>query len=141
MRETFSLKFDYLPLLLSEIAHAAGLDAALKVATAKGGTKAYFPLRPLADHWLTLAVGAEAAAKICTKICNGDHGIELEVPMGPNASNRARWTQIKTLSDQGYSKPRIARIVGCHYKTVGRVKNGHRKTVARVLAQSDFFQA
>jgi Homeodomain-like domain len=140
MRDTISLSQTYLPQLLSEIAHVAGMAAALKVAAAKGGTKAYFPLKPMADHWLTLAVGPEAAALICAKICNGDHGIELEVPMGPNASTRSRWAKIKLLSSQGYSKPRIARIVGCHYKTVGRVKNGHRKTVASALAQSDFFE-
>ncbi len=133
--------FSHLPLLLAEIASVAGQDAAHKVALVKGGTKAYFPLKPLSDHWLTLAVGPEAAAKICSKICNGQHGIELEVPMGPNQSNRQRWQRIHVLKAKGYSKPRIAREVSCHYKTVGRVLNGRRKTVAQTLAQCDLFEA
>ncbi len=133
-------QFSHLPDLLAEIAEVAGLDAAAKVAQVKGGTRAYFPLKPLSNHWLTLAVGADAAAKICDKICNGDHGIELEVPMGPKQSTRQRWQRIHVLKAKGYSKPRIAREVNCHYKTVGRVLNGHRKTMATTLAQSDFFE-
>jgi hypothetical protein len=130
--------YPYLPELLAEIAEVAGLDAAAKVAMVKGGTKAYFPLRPLANHWLTLAVGAEAATKICAKLCNGGHGIELEVPMG-NRTSRQRWQRIHVLKAKGFSKPHIAREVGCHYKTVGKVLNGHRKTVSATLAQHDFF--
>ncbi len=131
--------FSHLPSLLAEIAEVAGLEAALKVAAAKGGTKAYFTPQPMVGHWLEQAVGLELAVKICTRICNADHGIELEVPMGPNVSNRQRWRKIHILKSQGYSKPRIAREVACHYKTVGRIINGHRKTVAQALAQTDLF--
>ena len=46
-----------LPGILGEIAEVAGFKAALQVARAKGGTKAYFPVTPEDDHWLVKAVG------------------------------------------------------------------------------------
>ncbi|MGA8169798.1 MAG: hypothetical protein WB816_03015, partial [Methylocystis sp.] len=62
---------DYLTGVLREIADlfpenpGEGLRAALAIAEARGGTEAHFPARAPDDHWLTRAVGREAADRIC----------------------------------------------------------------------------
>jgi len=129
-----------LPELLAEIAAVAGFDAALKIAAAKGGIRAYFPRHPDAGHWLSLAVGMDTARKIGEHLASGLRGIELDVPMGPNLSQAARWRRIEAMSAEGRSRATIARVVGCHHKTVQRIVNGKRKTIAAALAQADLFE-
>ena len=75
--------------LLDEIASVAGEKAALKVAEARGGTKAYFTERPRAGNWLVEAVGHDIVVKIGAYFASGQGGIELEVPLGPTAGRRA----------------------------------------------------
>ena len=129
----------HLPAILAEIADAAGFDAALRIADAKGGTRAYFPAQPEPDHWLVVLVGSDRARAIGAALAPGKSGIELEVPMGPSASQAKRWRTIIDMSAEGRSKPAIARAVGVHHKTVQRVLNGKRRTVEVTLAQKDLF--
>lgn len=126
-----------LPNLLAEIAAIAGLKSALAIARAKGGARAYFPSHPGPGHWLSHLVGLDTARKIGEHLATGQGGVELEVPLGPILSQRARWQKMQDMRAQGYSKPRIARALGCHEKTVQRVVNGQRKTVAAQLAQGE----
>lgn len=129
----------HLPAILAEIAEAAGFDAAMLIAAAKGGTRAYFPAFPEPDHWLTKLVGDDRARAIGTALAPGRSGIELEVPMGPSLSQAKRWRMIIDMSAEGQSKPAIARAAGVHHKTVQRILNGKRRTVEPTLAQKDLF--
>jgi len=105
-----------LPEILREIAALAGLDAALKVAEAVGGTRVYVPRRPGADHWLTRAVGADAAARIAEHLTTGQTGLHIEFPRGPQGSyNRERRARTRLLTDlaaQGLQPTEIARRAG-----------------------------
>lgn len=58
------MSYDWLPPLLAEIAEVAGLDAALALAEARGGSRITIPARPRPDHWFAQTVGMEAAEKI-----------------------------------------------------------------------------
>lgn len=115
----------------------AGLEAAIKIAEAKGGARAYFPAVPGAEHWLSQLVGKDKAGAIGKALAPGQWH---EVPMGPSASQAKRWRMIIEMSDEGHSKPAIARAAGVHHKTVQRIVNGKRRTVDRVLAQKDLFE-
>lgn len=130
-----------LPGILQEIAEAASLEAAIEVARLKGGTRAYFPARPGKRHWLSLAVGHDQARAICRVLAPGQSGIELLVPMGPNASQAARWRRMRALIDAGVSASRIARSCGVHSRTVKRHRNGQVVTADMVLAQGDLFDS
>ena len=129
-----------LPGILQEIAEAAGLEAALEIARAKGGTIAYFPARPGPRHWLSAAVGHDKARAIGRALAPGQSGIELLVPMGPSASQAARWRRMRELIDAGGSAAQIARAVGCHSRTVKKHRNGQVPTADAVLAQGDLFE-
>lgn len=83
-----------LPQLVEEIAEVAGLPAALAIVTAKGGQRVSIPRHPGPEHWLTMAVGPEAAATIADHFATG-HGSgikDLDIPMlntGSYARQRA----------------------------------------------------
>lgn len=128
-----------LPGLLAEIAKAAGLDAAMKVAEAKGGVQAYFPARPKASHWLTKCVGPDKAQAIAAQLCSGHGGIELLVPMGPDKSKIAKWRKMRDMIEQGFSKRQIARTCRVHERTVQNHRNNKAVTVTAALAQMDMF--
>ncbi|MEM7428011.1 MAG: hypothetical protein AAF441_18105 [Pseudomonadota bacterium] len=128
-----------LPGVLQEIADAAGVEAALKVAQARGGAMAYFPARPKADHWLCKLLGSATALAIGRALAAGGSGVELLVPMGPDASTAERWRLIDQMIEQGCSASTIARATGCHIRTAKRHRNGHIKTRDAILAQADLF--
>lgn len=67
-----SASFDGLPETLREIAEVAGLEAAMKLAWARGGTQVWIPRRVGPRHWLVQAVGREAADAICRHYCVTD---------------------------------------------------------------------
>lgn len=105
-----------LPPLLEEIAGAAGLDAALALAEAKGGQKIYLPDRPGADHWLSRLVGHEAAARICEL-----HGVRnVEIPRGPAGSAQRLRRRIARMIADGASSNEIARACEVSFRTVTR---------------------
>lgn len=118
------MSFDWLPPLLAEIAEVAGLDAALAVAAARGGSRATIPARPRPDHWLTQAVGAEAAQQICDHFRVGNSGAVLEIPVGTQAQKQRR---IDEMLREGVSADKIARQLQVHRTTVFRRKasGGH----------------
>lgn len=105
-----------LPGLLAEIADVAGIDAALAVADAVGGRRAYIPRQPGPEHWLTVAVGGANAARIADHFTTGRTGAELEFPVGPggsyNRERRRRARQIADLVERGLQSTEIARQAG-----------------------------
>ncbi|QGM46717.1 helix-turn-helix domain-containing protein [Methylocystis heyeri] len=110
----------FLPPTLQEIADAAGLVAALKLAEARGGTGVYFPPRARDGHWLVECVGREAADKICAHFSD-DIGVRLLIPLGPHRFyQRACRTAVKLL-EEGVNQVEVARRLGVHLRTVQRV--------------------
>jgi len=122
------------PGVLGEIVEAAGLDTALKIASAVGGTRVYIMARPPADNWLSRLVGHQAALAIGKAIAPGNGGIDLLIPMGPNHSNAQRWRLMHELIDKGMSKREIARRCGFHERTVQYHRN-RLQDLKRVSAQ------
>lgn len=115
--------FDGLPEPLDVIADAAGLDAALKLADAYGGTRVSFPARVSDDHWLSQLVGLEAAKAICKEMAQISPGGrmrgagEIVIPRGPAnhyAKARARFNQLR---EEELSVRKAARIVQVHEQT------------------------
>ncbi len=99
-----------LPKLLAEIAEVAGLDAALKLAAARGGTEIYVPRRASEDHWLAATVGMEAAERICRQWS----AERIMLPVGTTAQARA--TVDRMIAD-GRSVTEIA--LACGWTTRG----------------------
>ncbi|MBV1702605.1 MAG: hypothetical protein KGQ46_12370 [Hyphomicrobiales bacterium] len=115
--------YSWLPALLAEIAEVAGLDAALALAEAKGGTRVYFPASAPADHWLPRLVGPEAARLICNHFrATMSGGIGDLVPMGPNATPLRLRAMAQKLTAEGHSADSIARTLKVHQRTVFRMR-------------------
>lgn len=112
-----------LPGILSEIADAAGLPAALALAARAGGTEIYVPLADhlTPDHWLVALVGADAARAIARR-WGGGGGILI--PLGPAGSRARIWRAIAKALDAGYSAAEAARRAGVHQRTVYRHRRG-----------------
>lgn len=127
------------PGLLGEIAQATGADTALKIAAVYGGTRIYIPAKPSAAHPLSRLVGHAAALAIGAALVANRTGLDLLIPMGPDASKRHRWRRMAELIDAGLPKRQIARVLRVHERTVQAHRNKARKTVAPVLAQADLF--
>lgn len=113
----------WLPPLLMTIAEVAGIDAALLVAQVRGGSQVYIPAFAERDHWLTQAVGPEAADKICAHFrVDGKRGATVVIPVGPESGmNRiGRW--VDQLLREGVPVDEIARTTRVHRTTVFRRK-------------------
>jgi len=114
---------DVFPGILADVARVAGPLAAVRLARAKGGGRAYIPrpenLHP--GHWLSALLGQEPARAVAEVLGGG----EVEVPLGPAAGNRARvWASIRRGLKQGLSVEQAARQAGVSARTVRRHKNG-----------------
>jgi hypothetical protein len=113
-----------LPGVLQEIADVAGEDAALLIAKARRGTEVYFPSpKRFADRgdtakWLTDLVGMDRAQKII-EACAGTVGIRYVVPMAKNAIREAK---VREGIERGANSTEIALSVGCHIRTVHRIR-------------------
>lgn len=110
----------YLPGVLFEIAQIAGEDAALAVAAAVGGTRAYFPGKVGTDHWLAVAVGLEAAQKICRELVAGQTGLEIGVPLGPSGTRSTTAQIIAKAFEDGEIVANAARLARVDERTVRR---------------------
>lgn len=109
-----------LPGLLQEVADAAGLQAALDLAKACGGTIVYIPAKlSKNDTVLTRAVGRRAAAEIC-KLRPGEN---VPVPLGPMTTDAQKRVKVKQLLDEGLSIQEIVRRTAVHRATVYRVRD------------------
>ncbi|MEQ1694887.1 MAG: hypothetical protein ABL901_03510 [Hyphomicrobiaceae bacterium] len=103
--------FDGLPGLLADIARAAGLQAALDLANARGGNRVYIPAYAPDDHWLVATVGRVAADAICTLIKGRDGG-EIELPRGPSGLRAETWRRMYAMINDGASSQEITRRLG-----------------------------
>lgn len=113
--------YSHLPGLLAEIAEAAGLDAAMKIAEAAGGRRMYFSPVPKPDSLLFQTVGAEAARKIGKTIATST-GVELHVPHGPMGARARQWCLIRRMIEAGATVREIVRVTGVARSTVYKHK-------------------
>lgn len=116
------MSYEWLPPLLAEIAEVAGLDAALALAEARGGSRITIPAYPRADHWFAQTVGMEAAKQISDHFRVGNSGAVVELPVGPSGAQAATRRRIDAMLRLGVSADRIAREVRVHRTTVFRRK-------------------
>lgn len=82
-----------LPAVLAELVDVAGPEAAWALIRVRGGTTVYLPREVGADHWLSQAVGVDAAAKICRHFSAGSSGMHLSLPTAGVRSPRQRLVQ------------------------------------------------
>jgi DNA-binding NarL/FixJ family response regulator len=106
-----------LPGLLAEVEGVVGRDAAIKFATACGGTRIYMPASVPSEHWMVEVIGINAAEKLSKHFSFGRRGIRLDIPMMPRA------LQIRALTKAGASSREIALNLGVTQRTV----HNHRK--------------
>ena len=78
----------WLPVILREIADSAGLEAALKLAEAKGGTRIYVPKTSGARHWLTELLGRPAADAVCLRAHTLPLALDLVAPLHERGQRR-----------------------------------------------------
>jgi len=122
--------FDFLPGVLAEIASVAGLDNAIYVARAKGGTRVRIPAKCDAEHWLSKACGLAAALVICEHFAANGAGIMLDIPLGPASSDATRARAIRERLSRNETANEIARAVGVDRRTVfnhkAKLKSGEK---------------
>ncbi|PIE13807.1 MAG: hypothetical protein CSA70_03570 [Rhodobacterales bacterium] len=119
------MSYSWLPPLLNEIADVAGLDAALAMADARGGSRISIPARVGANHWLVETVGKDAADKICAHFrtgADGQMGKVLDLPLRPDLDLAKRRKKIDQMIERGVSADKIAVATRTHRTTVFRRK-------------------
>lgn len=117
--------FASLPPVLATIATVAGLDAAMTLAEARGGTRIYVPAAVPEGHWLARAIGAEAAARLAAhyRITDADgsaRGTIIELPLGGVGLRSDTWRQIVGMIRAGHTNAQITMRLGVSRDTVKR---------------------
>jgi hypothetical protein len=110
--------------IFREFAEAAGEEATLKIARAKGGMEVNLPALDTfyiyekrdGKHWLSEIVGREAAIKILS-VCVATVGLRVCLPTGRSLILRA---EIKERTERGESVREIVQAVRCSPRTVYR---------------------
>lgn len=119
-----------LPGVLAEIADAAGVEAALAIADARGGTQVYIPPAPDESHWLSVLIGVEAARAVADRLTCGVGGLRVDLPLGPaGCAARVRF-EVDRLLGEGRSERDIA--LATRYSI-----RGIRRRRARLGLESD----
>jgi hypothetical protein len=125
--------YTWLPEVLAEIAEAAGLDAALKVAEACGGTRKRFPAHvPPGRHWLTDCVGRPAAETICNHFRQGSgsgrfRGVYLLIPRGPTGAVATARRRLAQALHDGKSAAEAAQASGMTERSAYRARARNRR--------------
>ncbi len=135
------LKRAPLPDLLEVVASAIGIEAALKLAAAHGGTRQFIPAHPRPGHWMVEMFGAEDANRLAQALNSAKNGDHYLIPMGPSRGSAERWQRLKTLIDSGATNREITRATGYHRSTIQRHRNAPDalKRVSVALNQLQLF--
>lgn len=97
-----------LPMILRQIAEESSLEAALRLAAAKGGTKIYVPKRLNEAHGLVACMGEKGARALC-RLYGGE---DIIVPLDPRGGQRARVRAIRRGIAEGKSANEVAHAAG-----------------------------
>jgi len=128
-----------LPGVLAEIAAVAGEAAAFAISARVGGTRVYIPAKADEDHWLTEAVGPQAAAKICATLGGDRHVIPLAAGGAYPSMRREIARHVHKLDQAGKSSAEIARAVGLTQRAVHRHRAAHRGGAKKNDRQGSLF--
>lgn len=109
----------HVPRIIAEITEVAGAAAAWELVQALGGRTVYIPAKVTDDHWLTQAVGREAAEKICAHYAANNSGHRMLIPVGRQSAQRQR--MVKAL-ESGMTAGEAARASGMHERTAYRAR-------------------
>lgn len=97
--------------LVDDLIALIGADNYLCLAEAMGGAMFHVPRQPGADHPITVAIGADAAAEVAANF----HGLKITLPV-----SEYRRRAIAALAAQGLSGDAIARQLRLPRSTVYR---------------------
>lgn len=117
-----------------EVADAIGVDAALKLTEAHGGTRIFIPATCDQDHWLAELLGHKTALQLCEAYCVAPEGRKIgayiALPLGhASALEQARATAYRAMHqalDAGASVDEAVRVSGLSRSTVIREKDRRR---------------
>lgn len=117
----------WLPDTLAEIADVIGVDAALRLADARGGGRVTIPSRAPEGHWLVGLIGREAADQLCAHFRTlspegAARGVELDLPRGPTGTLASARRRIAQAMADGASAEAAARHAGMSRRTAYRMK-------------------
>lgn len=101
-----------LPGVLGDIARVAGVEAALAIAEAVGGTNVYIPEKAVLDHWLSRLVGLENARVIVEELTCGIGSTRLDLPNGPRGFAVKKRSEVDGMIRAGKSERDIALATG-----------------------------
>jgi DNA-binding NarL/FixJ family response regulator len=101
-----------LPQILAEVAEIAGLDAALRLAQARGGRRLYVPQKPTPDF---VAEIGEPAALALSKLYANE---TISVPLGPTGAVKQAKRAVHEALARGLSAGDAARVAGVTERTV-----------------------
>lgn len=131
MNETASdHRYELLPPGTQEVADAIGVDAALKLVEAHGGTRIFIPASCDKDHWLAQLLGHRVALKLCEAYSVAPEGKKIGayilLPLGhASALEQARQAAYRSMHkalDEGSSVDEAVRQSGVSRSTVLREK-------------------
>jgi hypothetical protein len=118
-----------LPGVLGEIAAVAGEEAAIAIASARGGTQVYIPPMPDADHWLCRLIGVAAARKVCEQLTAGvGVGRRVDLPLGLAGHAARVRAKVDAMLAEGRSERDIAIATRYSIRAIRarRKRLGHR---------------
>lgn len=124
---------DHMPDSMREIADVIGVDGALQLCHAFGGTEIYLPQTPKPNNRVVRELGPSETMKLIQAFGSG----HLTVPMGPNTDAQRKRQLIVEMLGAGTSHTEVAQRVNCHVRTVGRIAGEMRQHNQGDLFSSD----
>lgn len=116
----------HLPHILRELAEAAGLPAALKLAAQWGGQTLYIPTRVAEGHRLAQVLGI-GPARALARLYGGER---ITVPLGPTGAMREARRAADRAIAEGASANEAARRSGLTTRTIYNRKARRREATA-----------
>jgi len=116
--------------VLAEIADLLGTEAAIKIATARGGTTIFIPANPDDEHWLVMLLGRDTATALCKHYAtygSRGFGTRIHIPFGPTSTREAKAALVRSLIRDGKSSTEIALTAHVSERTVFRQKQMMRE--------------
>jgi DNA-binding CsgD family transcriptional regulator len=104
----------FLPDILFAVSERFGVERAMALATAHGGTYIYLPKEASEDHRLAASLGIDLLSFLIERHGSG----ELLIPLGPTSGLRAQQRFIVGMLRQGFTAEKIAGMAKCHVRTV-----------------------
>jgi hypothetical protein len=124
-----------LPLILQEIEEVAGHTAALQIVRARGGERVMIPKTAREGHWLTNAVGIEAARGIVQRL----GGETITLPADPTRGLKGAQRAAAEAIGRGLSSNEAARVSGLTRRAIEKRRQKIREVVSG--GQGDLFRA